>query len=225
MKTNIKNSFKLIIGVILIIIMVVLASYTPLMTILNPATGIPANARDLVIQNETYAIPGLEQKVTIIQDKNDVFHIYAENNHDMFLALGFIQAKYRLFEMELFQLMGMGRLSQMLGDSYNDYDKFQTMTGAPLTAEMDWKNIENNVTTNKTDALTAEALIAYSEGINDYINYSESHNLLPIQFKLLNYEPDYWSPVYSFAVQEIMTQSLEFSDDALLYSLMLYYIL
>ncbi len=222
MKSSIKHNSKIIIGVVLVAIMIILSMFTPLMTILNPESGVPVNAKNLVIQNETYSIPGIEHTVTIIQDKNGVFHIYAENNHDMFLALGFVQAKCRLFEMDLLQLTAMGRLSQMLGNSYNNYDKFQTLTGAPITAEMDWKNVEDNITTNGTDALTAQALISYSEGINDYINYSEAHNLLPVQFKLLDYKPGYWSPVYSFAIEEYMAQALEFSDDALLYSLIDY---
>jgi penicillin amidase len=217
-----KKRIMPVIGVILVIIILIVGMFTPLMSILNPETGVPHNAKNLVIQNTTYTIPNLDQNVTIVEGQNGTFHIYATNNHDMFLALGFIQAKCRLFEMTLLKLTAMGQLSQMLGSGYNNYDKFQTLTGVPITAQKDWNTVASNQSTNATDALTVNALESYSDGINCYINYSESHNVLPFEFKLLDYKPGYWTPVDSYAIQEYMAQDLEFSDDALLYSLLDY---
>ncbi len=217
-----KNSIYLIIGAIIVVLIVVIGSITPLISLLNPETGVPRNASNLIIGNETIQIPGLQHDVTIIQDRYGVYHIYAQDNHDLFLALGFIQAKNRLFELELFKLTAMGELANMLGSGYYNYDRFQTMTGAPLTAQRDWNAIVSNMSVNSTDYLTYQAVTAYSQGINDYINYSESHNLLPFEFNLLDYKPGYWSPVDTFAVQEYMIQTLEFSDDSILYSLLSY---
>ena len=217
-----KNSIYIIIGAVIVVLIVIIGSITPLISILNPETGVPRNTSNLIIGNETISIPGLQHDVTIIQDNYGVYHIYAQDNHDLFLALGFIQAKNRLFEMQLFKLTAMGQLAKMLGAGYSNYDRFQTMTGAPLTAEKDWNIISGNASVNATDRLTYEAVTAYSEGINDYINYSISHHVLPFEFKLLGYTPGYWSPVDTFAVQEYMIQTLEFSDDPLLYSLLFY---
>ena len=104
--------------------------------------------------------------------------------------------------------------------SNQNYDKFQTMTGAPITAEMDWSTVFDNRATNNTDATTSTALLSYADGINVYINYSEAHNTLPLLFKLLGVSPYYWTPVYSFAVQEIMAQTLEFGDTGLFFACM-----
>ena len=212
------------IGVLIVVIIVVLGSFTPLISILNPMTGVIQNSRNLVIGNESVSLPGLTSKVVVVQDKNGVYHIYSSNTRDLYYALGFIQAKDRLEEIEVFGLEGMGQMQRMFGSSYYNYDKFQTLTGAPITAQKDWLSVVNNSATNATDLLTENAMQSYSSGINESINYSESHNTIPVLFKLLGVKPFYWTPVYSYAVQEIMTQQLEFGPDslqfAILYSMM-----
>lgn len=167
-------------GAVIIIVVVVVASFTPLFTILNPPnSGVEQNSRNLVIKNETYFVQGLQRPVAVIEDRYGVYHIYAEDNNDMFLTLGFLQAKERLFQMELIALASMGRLQYLLGSGYANYDRFQTLVGGvPVTAQKDWQEMLGNATVNATDAESVQALEAYSEGINDYINYSLAHNLL-----------------------------------------------
>jgi penicillin amidase len=208
-----------IIGVIIVVLIVVVGSITPLVSILNPYRGVIQNSRNLVISNQTYNLPGLTNSVNVVQDSNGVYHIYAQSASDLYYSLGFIQAKNRLFQIEVFGLEGMGQMSTFFGQSYQNYDKFQTMTGAPITAEMDWANVYDNRSANVTDSTTSTALLSYAEGINAYINYSDAHNTLPLLFKLLGLKPYYWTPVYSFAVQELMTQTLEFGDSGLQFSL------
>ncbi len=208
-----------ILGVIIVVLIVVIGSITPLVSILNPSKGVIQNSRNLVISNQTYNLPGLQNAVNVVQDSNGVYHIYAQSASDLYYSLGFIQAKNRLFQIEVFGLEGMGQMSTFFGQSYQNYDKFQTMTGAPITAEMDWSTVFDNRATNNTDATTSTALLSYADGINAYINYSEAHNTLPLLFKLLGVTPYYWTPVYSFAVQEIMAQTLEFGDTGLQFSM------
>jgi Protein related to penicillin acylase len=210
-------------GVTLVIVLILVGELTPLLVILNPQNGVERNAQNLVISNQSYSLPGLLHKVTVIQDVNGVYHIYASDDHDLFLALGFIQAKNRLFQMELFALTGLGNLSQMLGSSYNGYDKFWSMVGAPLTAHTDWQRVLANATKNPLDNLTVVALEAYSQGVNDYIAYAKRQHVLPFEFKLLGFKPFNWTPVDSFAIQELET-TLEFGDDALKFAL-LYHVL
>jgi penicillin amidase len=213
-----------IIGVFIIVVVLILGSFTPLISILNPTTGVIQNSRDLVVGNSSINLPGISSKVVVVQDKYGVYHFYASNTKDLFYSLGFMQAKERLEEIEVFGLEGMGQMHTLFGSSYLNYDRFQTLTGAPITAEKDWNSVLNNSSSNSTDLLTKNAMISYASGINAYINYSESHNTVPLLFKLLGVKPYYWSPVYSYAVQELMAQQLEFGDDSLqfavLYSLL-----
>lgn len=209
-----------IIGVLIIAIILLLGSFTPLMSILNPTTGVIQNSKDIAIGNESIAIQGLTSRVVVVQDSYGVYHFYASNLNDLYFALGFVQAKERLEEIEVFGLEGMGQMAKIFGNSYLNYDRFQTMTGAPITAENDWNSVLQNSSTNATDLLTKNALLSYSAGINSYINYSRANHLTPLLFKLLGVTPFYWNPVYSYAVQELLTQSLEFGDSALHFSIL-----
>ncbi len=212
---KLKKIIPPVIGVVIVVIIMLVGSITPLVGILNPSTGISQNSKNLVIGNETYTLPGIDKTVTVIQDKSGAYHIYASSQHDLYYTLGFIQAKDRLFQIETFGLEGMGRMMLFFGKNDLNYDKFQTATGAPITAEKDWANVLSGASSNSTDALTVMALQSYSSGINAYINYSINHHTLPLMFKLLEVKPYYWSPVYSFSVEEIMAQQLEFSDNSL----------
>ena len=173
-----------IVGVLIVVIIVVLGSFSPLISILNPSTGVIQNTRNLVIGNESISLPGLTGKVVVVQDSYGVYHIYASSTKDLYYALGFIQAKERLEEIEVFGLEGMGQMQSIFGSSYYNYDKFQTLTGAPITAQKDWNSVVNNASVNATDLLTKEAMQSYSSGINASINYSESHHTVPVLFKL-----------------------------------------
>lgn len=223
MPSNRALYFRLGAGLAVILLLILIGMFTPLITLLNPATGVARNAADLAVGNRHYKVKGLMSNATIIQDVNGVYHIYASNNYDLFFALGYIQAENRLFQMEVFSLTGLGNISTMLGSSYVGYDRFWTTIGAPLTAIRDWESVLANASVNPTDNLTATALEAYSEGVNAYIAYAEAHNTLPIEFKLLGYKPFNWTPVDSFAVQELEA-TLEFGDDGLIFAL-LYHLL
>jgi penicillin amidase len=209
-----------IVGVMIIVLILVMGSLTPLISILNPSTGVIQNSRDLVIGNSSISLPGLTDKVVVVQDKYGVFHFYAPSTGALYYALGFIQAKERLQEIEVFGLEGMGQMHTLFGNSYLNYDRFQTLTGAPVTAAKDWQSILNNASTNATDLLTKNAMLSYASGVNEYINYSEAHHTIPLLFKLLGVKPYYWTPVYSYAVQELMTQQLEFGDDGLQFAVL-----
>ncbi len=63
--------------------------------------------------NGTLQIPGLSAPVTVIRDKNGIPHIYAGNQHDLFLAQGYVQAQDRLWQMELQRIGVSGRLSEL----------------------------------------------------------------------------------------------------------------
>ena len=105
---------------LLVLIIILLLSYlTPfgvLFDAANPADGIYGYSLNAIIKSEILNIKGLYKPVKIIIDKYGVYHIYASNLHDLFLAFGFIQAENRLFQLDLMRRAAMGNLSPM-GDS------------------------------------------------------------------------------------------------------------
>ena len=56
-----------------------------------------------------------QHPVTVRRDRWGVPHIYAQNQHDLFFAQGFVAAQDRLFQMEMWKRAGQGRLAEMLG--------------------------------------------------------------------------------------------------------------
>ncbi len=207
-------------ALLLVALLVGVGYATPLGGILNPNGGVWKNAGNLQIANRSYSLPGIEGNVTVLQDVEGVYHIYAGNNHDLFYSLGFVQAKERLWQMDVFRRAAIGQLAPILGSSYSSYDSFQLNLGLYVTAQKDWQSVLANASVNSTDMMSVQTLEAYAQGVNAYINYSARANDLPFMFKLLGYTPSLWTPVDSYAVQEYMVQNLEYGPDALLYTIM-----
>ena len=60
-------------------------------------------------------INGLQEEVTIYYDDYGVPHIYAKNQYDAYLVLGYVHAQDRLWQMELLRRISAGRLSEIFG--------------------------------------------------------------------------------------------------------------
>jgi penicillin G amidase len=63
----------------------------------------------------TLALPGLEKPVRVLRDAHGVPSILASTQHDLYVALGFVHAQDRLFQMDLQRRLGAGRLSEVVG--------------------------------------------------------------------------------------------------------------
>ncbi len=60
-------------------------------------------------------VPGLRSQVTVARDRWGVPHIYAADEHDLFVAQGYVTAQDRLWQMLLRRQAARGRLSDWLG--------------------------------------------------------------------------------------------------------------
>jgi len=200
----------------LVTLLVILSIFTTSLSILNPFLGIWYSSGNVNMLNEIVSIPGLSGNVNIYIDSNGIAHIYANNLHDLFLAEGYYEASQRLFEIELFGLLAMGNLSSWVGAKALSSDIAMHLIGIPQNAIMSAQYLKHNYPT------IYSYLEAFSQGVNDYIN-TLNYRDLPLEFKLLNVRPYYWSPDYSLAFGEYMGWSLtsRFNDElksALLYT-------
>ena len=59
-------------------------------------------------------IAALQQPVKIIRDEKGVPHIFAENESDLYVAQGYIQAQDRLFQMDLSRRQASGMLEHLV---------------------------------------------------------------------------------------------------------------
>jgi len=143
------------------------------------------------------AVASLSAPVQVLRDKWGVPHVYAQNEHDLFFAQGYVQAQDRLWQMEFNRRVGSGKLSAVLGPKTLDIDRFMRTFGLRRAAEKDWEELDED---------SRAVLQAYAEGVNAYI---ESHRgRLPVEFTLLGIKPEPWTPVDSLTFGKLMTFNL-----------------
>ncbi len=132
------------------------------------------------------SLPDLNDEVEVIFDEYGVPHIYAQNSHDAYAALGWVHAQERLFQMEMIRRVTSGRLSELLGEKFLNTDK--TMLTLSIR-EMAKKNADKFF--KETNEPYKQETLAYLEGINSFIE----NGTLPIEFTLLNFKPEPFKPV------------------------------
>ena len=133
-------------------------------------------------------VDGIEKRITVIRDGNAVPHIYASTRHDLFFASGFVQAQDRLFQMDLMRRLSEGRLAEWLGEDALDSDRFARVIGFGRAARRNFEHLPTE---------SMEAVMAYTEGVNAYIERRKSN--LPLEYRVFGAaEP--WTPVDTLAV-------------------------
>ncbi len=147
--------------------------------------------------NQNISIPGLEKSVTIYRDKFAVPHIYAENEHDLYLATGYVMAQDRMWQMDLIRRVCLGRLSEIFGKDAVDADKLFRTLQIPKKSKLVLDRMSGNL---------LDQLNAYSEGVNYYIK--EHSGNLPLEFNILGYSPEAWEPVHTLNLVGYMAWDL-----------------
>ena len=117
---------------------------------------------------------GLQGSVTVRYDERGVPHIRAENEADLYRALGYVHAQDRLFQMEVLRRLSRGELAEVLGPKLVDTDKLFRSLRIRERADSYIAGLDHQSPAWK-------ALEAYLDGINQY---QDSH-ASPIEFDVL----------------------------------------
>ncbi len=161
----------------------------------------------------TLTLPGLAHPAQVSFSSHGVPSVRAADSRDLFLALGYLHAKFRLTEMDLERRLGEGRLAQLAGPSAVGSDKFELRLGLLRTAEQEWAQLPRS-------SPAAQALLAYSRGVNDYLAQTRQDGQWPALFSLTGVYPANWTPVDSLVIQGDLTQELDFTTTPLDYALL-----
>ena len=141
---------------------------------------------DAAPATQRYTVPGLMSPVEIRVDKWGVPHIYAKSQDDVFFAQGFNAARDRLFQIDLWRRRGLGQLSAVFGPAYVEQDRATRLFLYRGDMYREWL------------AYGADAkriTVLFVAGINAYIDQvKQNPAMLPVEFKLLKYEPAKWQP-------------------------------
>ncbi len=145
-------------------------------------------------------VDGLREPVEIIRDSFGMPHIYAENDHDVYFALGYAMAQDRLFQMDMVRRTVRGTLAEVLGPQLLDSDLlFRTIT-APVSPE----EILGAQSSEVQDALGA-----FAAGIDSYLDNPDAR--LPLEFTLIGYTPERWQTADCTAALYYMAWMLNFA--------------
>lgn len=132
---------------------------------------------------ENIPINGVLQPVEIIRDRWGVPHIYARSVHDLFFAQGYITAKDRLWQIDLWRRIGTGKLSEVLGPSAIERDRL----ARAVRFRGDW-----NAEWSSYGPDTRQIVTAFTDGINAYIR--SLGGVRPLEFRIAGYDPGLWVP-------------------------------
>lgn len=148
--------------------------------------------------NASLTIEGIEGKVIIYRDSLAIPHIYAQNEHDLYMATGYCLAQDRLWQMDLLRRVTLGRLSEIFGADYADTDWLLRSLRYSEKSKMLLDSLDNE---------SLSALQAFANGVNYFI---ENHsNDLPLEFSILKYKPERWEPLHSINLIGYMAWDLK----------------
>ncbi|WP_163381218.1 penicillin acylase family protein [Cyclobacterium sp. SYSU L10401] len=184
-----------------------LASLPPLASIFDPFKGFWQNAYSEDRNPEaSIFLEGLSQPVEVVFDDNLIPHIFAESEKDLYKVQGYVTAAHRLWQMEFQVLAAEGRLSEIVGEMALPRDREMRRKGLGFGARNKLKYLQEE------DPETLAMIQAYADGVNAYIR-GLSAAQLPIEYKLLDYRPEPWSPYKSLVFLMNMAEILSGDQD------------
>lgn len=182
--------------------------------VLHPAGGVWGAASDAKdVGPRTIQLNGMSAPATVAFDADGVPTVRAASDNDLFLAQGYLQATFRLTQLDMERRTARGRLAELLGPSVIDIDVFDLQTGLLRTAEANWS-------ATPAGSPVAQALTAYSRGVNNRLAELRRSGDWPALFSLTGVYPVDWTPVDSLAVQGLVTQMLNYTTTPLDYALL-----
>jgi penicillin amidase len=114
----------------------------------------------------------------------------------LYFAVGYAQAADRLFQMDLQRRVMRGELSEVVGEATLDSDEFHVQMDFVGGAEANLELLDGTP--------TGDAVEAFAEGVNACRENEE----LPLEFGLLEYEPDPWTPTDTMLMEQQISWGL-----------------
>jgi penicillin amidase len=142
-------------------------------------------------------LPGLSAPVSVIRDQHGVPTIEAQTLEDLFFAQGYVTAQDRLWQMDIIRRFAAGDLSEILGPSLLEHDREQRVLGL------------REIARKSADQLSPRDrayFLAYARGVTTYAAAHLEH--LPIEFRLLGYQPKPWTVEDSMLLGARLVQDL-----------------
>jgi len=148
----------------------------------------------------TIELSGLREPVEIYRDSYGIPHIFAQNDDDLYFAAGYVTAQDRIWQLELTRRIVNGQVSAIFGDTTLAVDR--------LLLTLGFKRIGQKLSFFISDQ-SRRILTAYVKGINTYIRQNKGK--YPIEFLVLNCEPELWRVEDCLAFSRLTAWQLSFA--------------
>jgi penicillin amidase len=140
---------------------------------------LPASSQDL-------KFPGLTSTVEVIKDQWGVSHIYAQNEHDLFFAQGYVAATDRMWQFELWRRQATGTLAELVGVSALKHDLGARLFKFRGNLEQEYAHYHPH---------GKSIIAAFTDGINARVaEIQKDTSMLPFELKLLKSTVGKWTP-------------------------------
>lgn len=168
----------------------------------NPFVGFWQNAEsvDAPRGEETLQWSGLNDTVQVKFDERGVPHIKAAKEMDLYFVQGFLEARDRLWQMELQIRAAGGRLSEWVGPAALPRDRYMRRIGMRYAAEQALDSLQN-------DPQMRSLIQSYADGINAWIAQLDNADY-PLEYKLMGVQPEQWTPLKSMLLMKQLTYTL-----------------
>lgn len=153
--------------------------------------------RSVPSDSATHVVNAQLGETTITIDKYGIPSIEAKSERDLAFAVGFMQARDRLWQLEMHRRIGRGQLSEVLGPKALDTDKFLRTLGIHKAAAAQLAKYPDE---------DKAMLQAYADGVNSYVR--DAMSVRPPEFLILGVQPGAWEPVDTIAWTMMMAWDL-----------------
>jgi penicillin amidase len=138
----------------------------------------------------------LKGSVTVRYDERGIPHIRADNETDLYRALGYVHAQDRLFQMEVLRRLARGELAEVLGPKLLDTDKLMRTLRIRERADTYLASLD-------PQSPAFVAMQAYLDGINQY---QDSH-ASPVEFDVLGIQKRPFTALDTISIAGYMAYS------------------
>ena len=130
-------------------------------------------------------LSGIVDEVEVLRDNYGINHIYANNQNDLFFMQGYLAAKDRLFQFEIWRRQATGTVSEIFGE-----DELERDIGTRLFKFRG--DIKDELNHYHEDGF--EIVSSFVSGVNKYVEEVNANpDLLPIEFDILGIKPEAWT--------------------------------
>lgn len=208
MKRKVVNLALSLIGPVALIILLTMpiGPLTGGLGIIQPIGGIFDNGAPDP-GSQTITLTGLDAEVEVIIDHLGIPHIYADSVNDAMMALGYMHAKDRLFQVVMQNAFAAGRVSEIVGGYAASSDMFYRAIGLQRSAEATLEWFEDNAASDPEVQETLNGVNALVAGANTFIRTLTSANM-PMEFKVLGYTPQPWTATDVFINAKMLAWGL-----------------